>query len=438
MEIHDVAVSADSEFAQSCLRPTRYRGEQSASKDGHDASFPQSAAARLLAMPRAPRSHVEDLRGATELAVKAVAGVTELVEAVHLAVAGGPPVVGRPLAGIAKLFTAPVYGGIKAVTRVAGAGIDAALERLAPALGAAVPGADREALLAALNGVLGDYLAETKNRLAIEMALHPASPPAGDKALLLVHGSSMNDLQWKRNGHEHGAALARDLGYLPVYLHYNTGLHVSTNGRALAALLEDLVTSWPQPISELSIVAHSMGGLVARSACHAGDEAGHLWRRALRKMIFLGTPHHGASLERAGTFIHLLLGATPYSSPFARLARIRSAGVTDLRFGYVLDEHWHGRDRFAVGRDPRNALELPAGVDCYAVAGTTASGPGSRLPGDGLVSVGSALGQHGKPELSLPFPEGHRFIAYATSHLDLLSSPTVYAAMRSWLQQQGR
>src|SRR5207248_1368031 len=78
---------------------------------------------------------------------------------------------------------------------------------------------------------------------------------------------SMSDLGWTRKGHDHGAALARDLGYSTVYLHYNSGLHVSTNGRAFATLLESLVEEWPVPVEEMTIVAHSMGGLVTRSAC---------------------------------------------------------------------------------------------------------------------------------------------------------------------------
>ena len=98
---------------------------------------------------------------------------------------------------------------------------------------------------------------------------------------MLLHGLCMNDLQWKRNGHDHGAALARDLGYTPVYLHYNSGLHISTNGRAFAELLESLVERWPVPVTELVLVGHSMGGLVARSACHYGALAHHEWLAAI-------------------------------------------------------------------------------------------------------------------------------------------------------------
>ena len=169
--------------------------------------------------------------------------------------------------------------------------------------------------MAALNGVLGDHLAATDNPLAIHMqfrrngealdlhreALRAAIPQATGKIVVLVHGSSMNDRQWTRNGHDHGAALARDLGYTPLYLHYNSGLHVSTNGRALDALLEQVVAAWPVPVRELVLVCHSMGGLVARSACHVGELGPpRAWRAGLTAVVFLGTPHHGAPLERGG------------------------------------------------------------------------------------------------------------------------------------------
>jgi pimeloyl-ACP methyl ester carboxylesterase len=333
------------------------------------------------------------------------------------------------------------------VTQLVGSGIDFALAQLAPLLGEGSPGPERDAVLAALNGVLGDFLVETDNPLAIQMqvrhggaplelqrpALLAALPRAGSKLLIMVHGSCMNDRHWSRLGHDHGAALARDLGYTTVYLRYNSGLHISSNGRAFAALLERLVAQWPVPLDELVVLAHSMGGLVARSACHHGESDGQLWRQKVRKLVCLGTPHHGAPLERAGNWLECLLGVSRYSAPLARLGRLRSAGLTDLRFGNVLDEHWQGRDRFAHAADPRRQLKLPDGVACYAIAATTAPQPGGKLPGDGLVPVDSALGRHGKPELTLGFPEAHQWIGFGMGHLDLLSRAEVYATIRRWL-----
>ena len=222
-------------------------------------------------------------------------------------------------------------------------------------------------MLAAVNGVLGDHLAASANPLAIPMrlrrdgqpldlttpALAAAIPQPTGKILVLAHGLCMNDLQWRRKEHDHGAALAADAGFTPVYLHYNSGLHVSTNGRAFAGQLEALLHAWPVPVDELVIIGHSMGGLVARSACHYGKLAGHAWPRHLRKIVFLGTPHHGTPLERGGNWVTVGLGVSRYTAAFARLGKIRSAGITDLRYGSLLDEDWEDRDRFAHARDIR-------------------------------------------------------------------------------------
>ena len=217
----------------------------------------------------------------------------------------------------------------------------------------------------------------------------------------------MSDLQWTRQNHDHGAALAHDLGYTPIYLSYNSGLHVSTNGRAFAEALEALVAAWPVEIEQFVIIGHSMGGLVARSACLTAEAAGQAWRKKLDKLVFLGTPHHGAPLERIGNWVDVILGKTPYAAAFGRLGKIRSAGVTDLRYGNLRDEDWQGRDRFAREPDPRRPAPLPKGVACYAIAATTAAAPGAMqdlLLGDGLVPVMSALGRHRDSAQALKSP----------------------------------
>ncbi len=237
----------------------------------------------------------------------------------------------------------------------------------------------------------------------------------------------------ERKGHDHGAALARDLGYTPVYLHYNSGLHVSTNGREFAALLESLVSHWPVPVEELAILGHSMGGLVARSACHYARVAGHDWPRVLKRLVFLGTPHHGSPLERGGNWVDIVLGISPYTAPLARLGKIRSAGITDLRHGNLLDEDWADRDRFERSGDPRQPVPLPEGVECYAMAAMAREGLGDPWPCDGFVSPDSALGRHEEPGLTLSLPESRRWVLHGIHHFDLLGQPDAYEKIKEWM-----
>jgi pimeloyl-ACP methyl ester carboxylesterase len=400
-------------------------------------------------MSEKPRSPIHDLRGAARLAVEATTNVTEVVEAMHTTIAGGPAILGAPLTAPARAWNGLVYGSIRGVARLVGKSIDVALAQLEPLLGESAPSLERTAVVAALNGVLGDHLAATGNPLATEMrlcrdgrplaldaeSLRAAVPEAGSKVLVMLHGLCMNDRLWERKGHEHGAALAKDLGFTPVYLDYNTGLHISENGRTLDALLEALVCAWPAPIDELVLLGHSMGGLVARSACHYGEaRAEGSWRSKVTRLVTLGTPHHGAPLERGGNVVEVLVGVSRYSAPLARLGKLRSAGITDLRHGAFLDAHWAGRDRFVPAGDTRTGAALPEGVVCYAVAGSL-SPEGTAAPSfDGMVPVASALGRHANPRLDLAYPDDRTRLVFGTGHLDLLGSAEVYRTVRAWLE----
>ena len=405
-------------------------------------------------MVKKRRVDAADLRGLNRLTIDGIAGIVDLVEAMHYNIASVPGILAKPKRGRTTGITGLVYRSIRGVVGLVGHGLDKLLARLEPLLGERSTWPGREALLAALNGVLGDYLAASNNPLAITMGLRrggialpgegaplaAAIPQAGGKLVVLLHGLCMNDLQWMRKGHDHGAALARDLAYTPVYLHYNSGLHISTNGRAFAELLETLVQRWPVPLTELVLIGHSMGGLVARSACHYGALARHEWLRRVDKLVFLGTPHHGAPLERGGNWVDMLLGSSVYSAPLARLGKIRSTGITDLRFGNLLDEDWKKRDRFERSGDLRVAVPLPEGVACYAIAATTGKTAGDltdKLIGDGIVPLASALGRHTNPRLALNFDESRQWVARGINHLDLLNRPEVYAQIKRWLAGPG-
>ncbi|MFY3386040.1 alpha/beta hydrolase [Paracidovorax sp. MALMAid1276] len=398
-----------------------------------------------------------DLRGVARLATQATAGASHVAEGVHQSVLGTLGLPGGAEPGSTRGLTGLVYRSIRGVTGLVDAGLQAGLSRLEPFFtqppeaGASAPVLwEREAVLAALNGVLGDRLARDDNPLRTSMGFYQqgrpldlpalaASGTATGKLLVLVHGLCMNDLQWRHQGHDHGEHLARALGYTPVYLRYNTGLHTSTNGATLSAQLDALVAAWPVPVGELAVLAHSMGGLVARSACqHAATQSAPAsrWLPLLRHLVCLGTPHHGAPLERAGHCVDVLLGRSPYSRPFARLAQLRSAGITDLRHGHVVDGDWLGRHRFRKSPDQRIPVPLPEGVACYAVAAALAaqrSPAAERLVGDGLVPLHSALGVHDDPQRTLQFARHRQAVFYRLGHLGLLGDARVARQLVQWL-----
>jgi hypothetical protein len=396
-------------------------------------------------MTRNTHVHLSDLAGVNRLATDVTAELADLAEALHKNVTCSPGIRDTPMQEHTNAIAGLVYESVRGVTRLVGGTTDVVLTQLMP-IREERSSPEREAVLAALNGVMGDYLAATRNPLAIPMRLRrngkplilktedlaAAVPPPRDKLLVLVHGLCMNDLQWTQKGSDFGAALARDLGYTPVHLHYNSGLHTSANGRAFAALIEALLQQWPEPLKEFGILAHSMGGLVSRSAYHYGMAAGQAWPKHLRKLVFLGTPHHGALLERGSNWVNICLGLSPYTAPFARLGKLRSAGITDLRYGNLLDEDWQGLDRFEHAGDLRHPVPLPEGVRCYAVAANIGK-KGGDLFGDGMVPVNSALGRHDDPGLTLSFVPSRQWVGYGMTHWDLLSEPAVYEQIRRWI-----
>ena len=397
---------------------------------------------------------VADVRGGLRLLVDGTRHVTGLVEALHGQIQRiAPPLRRRPLAerplagdadGLprAQGLTGLVYSSIQGTTRWVGDGLDGLLAPWDAALAGVQGTPRRDAVVAALNGVLGDHLVRSGNPLAITLHLRHAGRPlvaaslgndTPRRVLLLVHGLCMGEGGWCRNGHDHGAMLGQALGALPVYVRYNSGRHISQNGTDLAQALAQLVQQWPVALDELIIVGHSMGGLVERSAIAQAQAAGQDWPTRVSRLVFLGTPHHGAQLERAGNWLHRVMDISPYVAPFTRLSRIRSEGITDLRHGNLLARDWQAASRFDH-RDLRLPLPLPAGVACFAIA-STAGEPGSAgsMLGDGLVTVDSALGRHKRQAMDLGLDQAHTWVGHGIHHLDLLSDPAVYRRLLGWL-----
>ena len=155
------------------------------------------------AAPRTSHWQASDLQAAGRLATQATLGLTDLVENLHHNILRTPGPLGPVTQDRSPGITGLVYRSIRGVTRLVGGGIDAVLGQLPALLGTddAQPTPQREAVVAALNGVLGDHLQASGNPLAITMKLchqgrpldlKRALPDARPRVLLQIHGLCMS------------------------------------------------------------------------------------------------------------------------------------------------------------------------------------------------------------------------------------------------------
>jgi pimeloyl-ACP methyl ester carboxylesterase len=344
-------------------------------------------------------------------------------------------------------ITRGVYRGLGAGTRAVGiAAGRAAARREGLPLSSTPYGS---AVIAAIAGLRGDALEAEGSPLAqpmavrvagVPVALEPeaiasAFPAATRRIVVFVHGLMTTEFSWALGGRERfGDRLARDLGCTPVYVRYNSGRHISENGRSLSELMEQLVAVWPVDVDEIALVGHSMGGLVARSACCHAAEADADWARLIKHSVSLGTPHMGAPLEQAVHVLSAGLARLPETRPFANFLRRRSGGIRDLRRGSLVDEDWRDCDPDALrGAACAEIPLLEGATHCFVSATVTRSDrhPVGRLIGDTLVLKPSASGR--SRTRRIPFEDEYGMHLGKASHFALLYHPAVYEKLRGWL-----
>ena len=346
-----------------------------------------------------------------------------------------------------EAVTRSVFAGLGLGTRAIGMAAAAAVgSRDAPALSTSPRGS---AVIAAVTGLRGDALEAEGSPLSHPMAvrvdgepvaldpdsLREAFPDAGQRLVVFVHGLMTTEFSWSLGGREpYGARLARELDCTPVYVRYNTGRHISENGSSLSELLEELVSAWPNDAEQIALVGHSMGGLVARSACCHAAEEGADWAGLVTHSVSLGSPHMGAPLEQAVHVLSACLAALPETRPFANFLRRRSGGIRDLRQGSLVDEDWRDSDPDALrGAACAEIPLLEGATHCFVSAAITPSEghPLGRLLGDTLVLVPSASGR--SRTRRIPFEDEYGMHLGAATHFTLLNHPAVYERLRDWL-----
>jgi len=256
---------------------------------------------------------------------------------------------------------------------------------------------------------------------------------------VFVHGWCMTERSWSRPPRDgesvgpYGARLDSDLGFTPVYLRYNTGLHISDNGKSLAAQIDQLQALWPVPVEEIALIGHSMGGLVVRSACHYGTQQQHGWPDAVGHVVCLGSPHLGADVEKGVNAASWALARLPETEGLASFLNARSSGTKDLRYGALLEEDWSEGDPDEFLRDRCHEVPFLPGAVYHFVA--TSAGPWAVgvILGDHLVRPHSASGAGRSRQV--PFELAHGLTLTGLHHFDLLNHAAIYEKLHDWLSQ---
>jgi triacylglycerol lipase len=420
------------------------------------------------------------LRGIKDLVIEAIAGGNRVTQESHRLVseqvfsALGLLKPLRPLTERVRqtesLVSGAVYAAIRGSTKMVGAGLDLAFDAaeivvppLPPQLSqprsdaAPSPAWAMDAALGALNGVVGDFLVESDNDLAIEMRLQTAEEPvdldaerlkqvfaeASPRVCILVHGLAATPWSFSYGAEEHygdpsctyATMLERDLDYTCVYLHYNSGLSIRNNGLQFARMIEGFVAAYPVAIEEICLLGHSMGGLVVRSACEAALQQGMSWPKSLRHVICLGSPHQGAPLEKLGHLAEEVLRFFPAPTPhvLARVLGRRSQGIQDLRHGDIADEPAQSEADEAAWLA---SFEKLSHVQyCFLAASITADPkhPVGHAIGDMLVRIPSALASEADAVGGADDCRVKRMVVAGVSHLELANNPRVYAELSSFL-----
>ncbi len=392
--------------------------------------------ASALPVP-AERERSGELAALTRLTLDELGGAAAGIGQIHRAIAdrafGASGPRAAPARRIHDAVARNVYGGLRLGASAVGRTVSLAVAGRPP-ISIAPRGA---ALIATIDGLIGDVLEQERPALAAPMSVRVGGRPVEParvpnptpRVAVFLHGLMESEFSWGAEPYGH-----RLEGWTPVYLRYNTGRHVSDNGASLDELLSELFMTWPLGIAEIALVGHSMGGLVARSACHQAALRDAPWVKAVRRVVSLGSPHMGAPLEQSVHYLSAALSALPETRPFGAFFRRRSGGIRDLRQGSLVDADWRDCDPDALRARACEEVPLLEGTTHYFVSATVTRDPRhpvGRLIGDCLVLVPSASGRSRTRRLGFRDEDGLHI--GGASHFALLRHPQVYEQLKTWL-----
>ena len=342
--------------------------------------------------------------------------------------------------------------------------------------------------LPVLNGALGDQLAARFDPRAIRMSFRRGDQDVTvadlrltephQKTVVFVHGLMGDELIWQTGfqdapgSRRYGPRLAEELHLRSLYVRFNSGLHLSENGRELNRLLTELVNTYPDAVGELVLVGHSMGGLIVRSAGYYGSVGSQLkikseelksgalpqkednmfstfdsqiltetapWLSHLRSIFLIGTPNDGSWLEQNSHLTaRLLERINLFPTRFlSKALNQRSNGIKDMRYSILVDKDWQDAHADDL-TPPRTPVPPLPGVKYHILMGawlrTTRPSALREYFGDGLVGQGSARG-HATfgDEAALPAGASVRTAVFSQQHHGgLLTHPGVFQYLKQW------
>jgi len=347
----------------------------------------------------------------------------------------------------------------------------------------------RELVRGGTSGLLGDTLpAELRypERMQLRLQGRDCTPAeiarlhteqaSGRDVVFFVHGLLYDDSCWRATTFDMTSAFERELGMFAVHVLYDTGRHISENGLELANLLQALADEVGETRAHWHLVAHSMGGLVCRSALFQADKAGMAFTRRIDRVVLLGTPNRGVPLEKGAQLARLLVAGAPiplrlsalglrrlfhslrlggraplgplagltdfwvYTVPTffltlaGRILDMRSDGIRDLRHGAMLREEWEQQPSWGGLKPHRVQVPALPWARTYAIAGSLSArprtGPTCRAT-DGLVSAASAANLG--PDDELHIVENGRFaLLPGVNHFVMPFSREVFDTLRGW------
>ena len=312
--------------------------------------------------------------------------------------------------------------------------------------------------ISALNGVLGESFHRSNSPLATQMGFYHQNrrlelcdnhlenlfPAPSSKIAIFVHGLSSHEQLWAyprdietpTTRLSYGSLLLRDFDYTPLYLRFNSGLHISKNGRALSSLMDELLNAYPVEVEQIVLIGHSLGGLLTRSACHYGGDSATDWVSKVAKIFYLGSPHLGTPWEdwAKGILYNLSGSSHPAARKLGHIYESRGAAIRDLRHPHLIDEDWQS-DKITA------ATSIPwlENAGHHFIGGTITKDvthPLGRVVGDGLVHLSSAHG-HSDFDRDKPEPgniEKHSAAISGINHLRLAHAPRVYNHIKRWME----